>query len=44
MPSCGEVEKVLATDSTHNACGIRKTDDPVEQEELTAGLQKKGSE
>lgn len=41
MPIFGEREKLLVTGSTHDAYGIRKTDDPLTQEKLIARLNNK---
>jgi 2-oxoglutarate ferredoxin oxidoreductase subunit alpha len=41
MPSFGEGEKLLVTGSTHDAFGIRKTDDPVAHEKLVSRINKK---
>jgi len=41
MPIFGEREKLLVTGSTHDAYGIRKTDDPLAQEKLIGRLNNK---
>ena len=41
MPSFGEGEKLLVTGSTHDAFGIRKTDDPVAHDKLVSRINKK---
>ncbi len=41
MPSFGEGQKLLVTGSTHNEYGLRRSDDPLAHEKLTARLHNK---